>query len=120
MLTVVALDCVDVDRGVKLSRAEESAEVEGVPGAVWRGPEGTGKCSSTHSVVVLLLVSGGLHLHLLLLSPLYIMHAHQKAVVHDLQSGQELGGQKKKEMHPNNGSQISAIQGWQLPRCANL
>lgn len=90
-LTVVALDRVDVHRGIKLSGAKEAAKVEGVPRAVRRGSKGAGERSSTHPIIlILLLLSSSLHLHLFLLCPLHIMDAHQQTVVHDLQGGKEL------------------------------
>ena len=87
----MALDCVNVHRGVELPRAEESSTVERVPGAVGGRAEGAGEHASAHAIVlVLVLLSGSIHVHLLLLRPLHIMDAHQETVVHDLQGGEEL------------------------------
>lgn len=76
-LTVVAFDCVNVHRGVKLPGAKEPSAVERVSGAVGGRAEGAGEHASAHPVIlVLLLLSRALHIHLLLLCPLHIMDAH--------------------------------------------
>lgn len=84
-LTVVALDCVNVYRGVELPGAEEPPAVERVPRAVGWCSEGAGVHSPSHAIIfILLLFPRSLHIHLLLFCSFHIMDAHQEAVVHDL------------------------------------
>lgn len=114
MLTVVALDCVNVHRGVEFSRAEESSTVERVSRAVGRRAEGAGEYASAHPIVlVLLLLSRTLHVHLLLLCPLHIMDAHKETVVHDLQGGQELKNTNSITHAPAQG--VAIVQNFPTP-----
>lgn len=83
-LTFVAFYSVHVDGGVKLPGRQGLGAVQGVAGTV-------GGCSNTAAIALTLLLGLVVFaLHLLLLGPLHIVDAHQQAVVHELQLGQEL------------------------------
>lgn len=89
-LTFMAFHGIDINGGVELPRAKEAGEAEEVARAVGRRAVGAEQVATQSVVLALLILSPLLHLHLLLLCPVHIVDAHQQAVVHDLQLGQEL------------------------------
>ena len=100
----MALHGIDINRGVKFPRSKEPGKAEEVARAVWRCAVGAEQATA-HPIVLLLILGPLLHLHLLLLCPVHVVDAHQQAVVHDLQLGQELGrwGKERQKAEVNMG-----------------
>lgn len=91
LLTFMAFHGIDVNRRIKFPRAKEPGKAEEVAGTIRRGAVGAQQVAPHAIILTLLILCPLLHLHLLLLGPVHIMDAHQQAVVHNLQLGQELG-----------------------------
>lgn len=91
LLTFMAFHGIDINRGIKFPRTKEPGKAEEVARAVRRCAVGAEQAAPRPVVLTLLILRPLLHLHLLLLCPVHIVDAHQQAVVHDLQLGQELG-----------------------------
>lgn len=98
LLTFMTFHGIDINRRVKFPRAKEPGEAEEVARAVWRCAVGAEQVAAHPVILALLVLCPLLHLHLLLLCPVHIVDAHQQAVVHDLQLGQELGEVGEGEM----------------------
>jgi hypothetical protein len=87
LLTFMTFHGIDINGRVELPRTKEPREAEEVARAVRRCAVGAEQTATHPIILTLLILCPFLHLHLLLLSSVHIMDAHQQAIVHDLQLG---------------------------------